>query len=760
MLFVHTTRAVFLAQPTAARAAGDREVLRQFIAVGRGLEAAHGKGLVHRDFKPDNVLIGEDGRPRVVDFGLARLVAGPDPERAAVTETAPGDAAPPLQAAIGLTTHGAILGTPLYMAPEQMRGEPADEKSDQFGFCVALYEALYRQRPFAGDSLDALRQATESGDLAPVPGDAAVAAPIRKALIRGLSPDPADRFATMGELLTALEQWPRQRQRHRLLGLAGVAVLAAGAGLYATGGTVPDPCTNAAQPMDDLWPGTARDAVHRAFLATNLDHAASTASHVAAELDRHAAAWRDESRAACQATHVERTQSTDQLDRRSACLDRARGQLAALVDQLRQLGPADARAVNRAPAEDAERAQELLTRAGNLAESSRHDLLIARIRNDQVLGAYRNDSSLDRARDLSERALAALRRVDKPRRHHAIALRHRGLIHYKAGQLDRAEEYQRRSLEVLGDEFPYSRALSLHDLGNTQRKQHRFNEARSVYDLALAMFEPMLGPSHPHAVAVGFEIAMLHIEQGQLDRARAGLNAVLDAYRHGLGPEHRRVGEAHLELAEVMRRQGELAGALGQARAGLAILQRIYPGDHVELARVHTRVGAIAYRRGEFASALDRYRDALAVHETHRGGTGFAVGLAWANIAEALVALDRFADGRDAIEKARAMLAENLDRRGDIDGFVRSVHGRAWLGLGQLGKAHYQLETAVERLAALPGDPMAMERADASWALARALAAQGRKSDGREFARRALDVYQAQSAQVACPTELVRRWLK
>ena len=129
----------------AAAGAPLAEILAVFIAAGRGLAAAHARGLVHRDFKPENVLIGADGRARVIDFGLARLTA------VAASSDRRGAAAIRLRPpATALDAHaaGTVLGTPAYMSPEQFRGQPADARSDQFSFCVALYEALYGVRPF------------------------------------------------------------------------------------------------------------------------------------------------------------------------------------------------------------------------------------------------------------------------------------------------------------------------------------------------------------------------------------------------------------------------------------------------------------------------------------------------------------------------------------------------------------------------------------------------------------------------------------
>src|SRR5262249_39637556 len=122
-----------------------REILDAYLAAGRGVEAAHRAGIVHRDFKPDNVLVGDDGRVRVTDFGIARWTAP--------ASTAPeGDAAGASSGLPTLTAPGALIGTPFYMAPEQHEGGAADARADQFAFCVALHEALYGRRPFAGET--------------------------------------------------------------------------------------------------------------------------------------------------------------------------------------------------------------------------------------------------------------------------------------------------------------------------------------------------------------------------------------------------------------------------------------------------------------------------------------------------------------------------------------------------------------------------------------------------------------------------------
>src|SRR4051812_10268762 len=141
---------------------GWREIVDVFVAAGRGLAAAHAAGLVHRDFKPDNVLLGTDGRVKVADFGLARPVGDADPGggEAALMES-PGSRG---LLATPLTEWGVAMGTPAYMAPEQLRGERADARSDQFSFCVALWEALYGRKPFAGESFREMLDAERRGE--------------------------------------------------------------------------------------------------------------------------------------------------------------------------------------------------------------------------------------------------------------------------------------------------------------------------------------------------------------------------------------------------------------------------------------------------------------------------------------------------------------------------------------------------------------------------------------------------------------------
>ncbi|MCY1082633.1 serine/threonine-protein kinase [Archangium lansingense] len=183
-----------------------REVLRAFLEAGQGLAAAHAAGLVHRDFKPDNVLVGQDGRVRVTDFGLAQAAPASD----ASTPVWKEECALPRTWVEPLTESGGMLGTPRYMAPEQLQGRPVDARSDLFTFCVALYEALYDQRPFAGDSEAELLEARLAERITPVPAQTEVPTWVARAVLRGLRADPLQRPSSLRELLEELENDPKQ----------------------------------------------------------------------------------------------------------------------------------------------------------------------------------------------------------------------------------------------------------------------------------------------------------------------------------------------------------------------------------------------------------------------------------------------------------------------------------------------------------------------------------------------------------------------
>ena len=300
-----------------------REVVDVYRRAGQGLAAAHRAGLVHRDFKPDNVLIGSDGRVRVTDFGLVAATGERvDSEHDDVRQS---------RLSQSLTCTGAVMGTPLYMAPEQHHGHPADARADQFSFSVALHEALFGEPPFSGDSMVDIRESIESGAVRRPPRDSEVPARIRSAIKRGLRSDPEERYADMDELLAALAEPPSGSRRRYLLVapivVLGFAAIVVGLSMRATSAK----CRQGAARLAGVWDETVRARVGRAMLAADRPYAEDTFRRVEKQLDDDAAHWIGEWTRACEATHIRGEQSEKLLDLRMACLDRRRRELGSLT---------------------------------------------------------------------------------------------------------------------------------------------------------------------------------------------------------------------------------------------------------------------------------------------------------------------------------------------------------------------------------------------------------------------------------------------
>ncbi len=282
---------------------------------GAGVAAAHRAGLVHRDFKPSNVMVTKTGQVKVMDLGLARReqqnIAG---------DTELGDNTPLTQ----LTQTGTLLGTPRYMAPEQLRGDVADARSDQYSFCVSLYELLYGTNPFEGKTVAERLRSQESGPSRP--SESKVPSRIHDAMLRGLSRAPSARYGGMDELLAALSP-EESSTRHRWLAFGGAAMVALGTTAFFLGRGEPDKrCARAAARATDVWHQGQRDAVLRALGGDEL------ASHVVGLLDERnlelAAGLID----TCEATYVRQEQSEELGDKRRLCLERHVLQFESLVE--------------------------------------------------------------------------------------------------------------------------------------------------------------------------------------------------------------------------------------------------------------------------------------------------------------------------------------------------------------------------------------------------------------------------------------------
>lgn len=347
-----------------------QDVVDMFVQAAEGLRAAHAEGLIHRDFKPENVLVDAEGRPRVVDFGLARELS-----------FEPQTSAPNLKVLLNtsMTRTGAIMGTPAYMAPEQWLGQEATKASDVFAFCVALVEALYGERPFAGNTIGELALAVHDGNWNPPP-QPNIPAWLVAVLRRGLATSPDERYSSMDELLEELRR-DRHVLRRRLIS-AGVLVAAmSSVGLGAWAYANDEPCTGVGERIVEVWNPTAEASIAEAIDDENLR------KRVADGLKEYADAWDFSAGEACHA-HARQEVSSEIYGQQLRCHERARRSLEQAIRSvsaddvdLRQLPamlarlPAlafcndlDVLAAEVPPPQDRQQAYEVAQVQGRLAE--------------------------------------------------------------------------------------------------------------------------------------------------------------------------------------------------------------------------------------------------------------------------------------------------------------------------------------------------------------------------------------------------------
>lgn len=303
------------------------QVLSVFRDAARGLIAAHDAGIVHRDFKPDNVLIGPKGRAHVTDFGLA--VASYEVIPSASASSSIGT---PSSGSSRLTETGMVMGTPAYMPVEQHAGKPTDHRSDQFSFCVSFYEALYGVRPFSGTNGTELCLSIKKGDIPPPPPGVSVPRRVHRAIVKGLAAKPDGRHASMRALLRAITPPTRNRRTWILGGLGGLAI---GAGAVVLAEPTARPCTSFDGAIEEVYGSEQRSAIRDAFESTKLAYAGPSFEATARTLDTFTKTWAAAATDACLATD-RGEQSDHMLDLRMNCLDRARTQLQATVEVLRQ----------------------------------------------------------------------------------------------------------------------------------------------------------------------------------------------------------------------------------------------------------------------------------------------------------------------------------------------------------------------------------------------------------------------------------------
>ncbi|HWB75052.1 MAG TPA: serine/threonine-protein kinase [Nannocystaceae bacterium] len=750
------------------------EIVACFRRAGRGLAAAHAVGLLHRDFKPDNVLIADGNVVKVTDFGLAKI-AGDDVV-----------ALPPSGDDEGLTATGAVLGTPRFMAPEQHRGEQLGPAADQYAFCVALWFALTDRAPFDGADLEALERAKSNGPPA-WPGGPTPRA-IVEAILRGLAPDPARRWPSLDALLDALAFDPAQRRRRWLRATAAIGVVAATAfGVQRFASTRAQRCTDtdARARLEGAWDDTRRVAVRDALLGAGPAYAEGVWTRAGQTLDAYALAWTSMHVEACAATTIRGEQSSAVMDLRMACLHRAKLELAAITnvlahadaqtlrkthDMLASLpridrcADVDALQADVAPPlpEDAERVDTLraeLANIGALAKAGRYDEVRRRLdaatASAEGLGyapilaklAFREGLTRSYESDHAG-ADAALRKsltlATEARDWIAMGDAASFLVYtvgYREQRFDEALAYFELA-EGLAAGDPAREADLAANMAPALHVQGKLVEAEAEYRRILALQERLDDPDDPDTAMARTNLAnVLHL-QGKYEQAMEEHRIALAWRERALGADHPSVGTSLNSLGASLYFVGKYDEAEAADRRALALLERAFGPDHPEVSQSRSNLAVVLQALGRLEEAEVEQRRALAVRERTLAPDHTDIAQSRVNLAHLLGALKRPADAEVELRRALASYEHALGTEHPNVATVRVNLATSLREQGKSAEAEREFRAAIPRMEAGLG-PTHLHVGMARTSLAGAIEDQGRKQEAADELRRALAIFDA-----------------
>ncbi len=630
-------------RPTAA-------VLDTYLQAGEGLQAAHDAGLVHRDFKPANVILGTDGVVRVLDFGLARGVPNEGSEARFATEPLS-----PSVLAARITVTGTTLGTPMYMSPEQMCGRPASRASDQFSFCVALYEGLYGHHPFEGKTSGELYENALSGKLR-TPTKSGIPKRILQAIGRGLRATPEDRFPSVAALVAELRK-SAPRSRSTFLVTVGLAAVAA-AGVPLVLAQNQDECESRAAEGRQIWTQSQRRRLSEQFGANS-----SAFIPVEKALTTWVDDWKTTYQSVCDAEFADSRERVLV----TACLE---NQLENAETTIEFLSSADESVVHRAQfvVNELPKTRTCRAKRGGSDRRAEAALLEARL----ALAAGQQQQAKTLAQQIAESAQESGKKRDW-----GEALLVLGELHHLEGDLAAARDNLQRASQLgLEDGAPqltfdaweklgwvettlaseYERARELHDSAHSllprlaspgsRPGKLKFleaailsyelasREAKSVlaearaelertepstsaifeklqrytgsiaadmedYDGALAAYEEVrkaivarAGPESFELAGLEYDIGWVHYHAGDHERAQTLLLGSLERVENSGQPHTRLRRSALMTLAQTKIRLGDLDGAYDAADAAVTLVEQTDPTgvDHLSALAILTNI--------------------------------------------------------------------------------------------------------------------------------------------------------------------------
>ncbi|MBL8949825.1 MAG: serine/threonine protein kinase [Myxococcaceae bacterium] len=700
-----------------------REVVRVFVEAGGGLAAAHAAHLVHRDFKPANVLIGEDGRVRVTDFGLAR---------------ADGEVLPELQGG-GSSSHslsdpltqvGSVVGTVGYMAPEQILSKPLDARTDQFAFCVCLWEALYGRRPFTGDTAAAVTQAVLDGRLPEAPWGGGVPKRLHALLMRGLSREPSARFPSMEALLGELTRDPLVAVKRAAPWLAAAGLLVVGvAGFSWQRARASRECQVYAGRLAGVWGDETRQKVRGAFEATKVTFALAAYETAARGLDAYARAWADQSAASCEATRVQGRQSDEAFALREACFARRLEELSAVSAVL---GEADGPTVERSvtvvygltPLSSCEDVARLKARAGRDVEGDAEGKALRElvVRGKALIDAGRYAKALE----VLEPA-AAQAKGKRPALHAEAELLIGTLLQQTgrfADALTRMQAAFRLGLAAGLDEVAARAAIAGAKVAGILERP---GEARMWLDTSAALVERLGNDSRLQVDQLSAEGIALATAGKPAEAAKVqeqALNAAAALY----GADHPLMWKVHFDLGTSQVGAHEWLKALPARERALEQKQTEQVPAPPQVALVLANLGKAYFFAGQPKRSRESLERALDIRERLLGPESPRLVPLLNNLGDTLAKTGDVEGARPPLQRAIALAEKTLGPKHGFTAAARISLAEAELSVGKVSEANVLVEQV---LAASP--PPAFV-AEAFAVKAFVLLEQGKAKEAKSFA--------------------------